>query len=122
MTPEEFVGLYERALATQEWKSVAPLVHDDACVTFSNGAVHTGKDAVRTAYEANFAAIKGERYGISNVHWALRSGECCIYLFDFHWSGIIGRREVSGFGRGTSVIIRDEDGWVLAAEHLGPGK
>ena len=122
MTADEFVGLYERALATQEWNSVAPLIHVDACVTFSNGAVHIGKDAIRTAYEANFSAIKGERYGISNVHWAMRSGECCVYLFDFHWSGMIGGRETSGFGRGTSVIIRVGNDWALAAEHLGPGK
>ena len=46
------------------WAAVEPLVHEDACVTFSNGAVHIGKAAVRKAYEANFSAIEDEEYRI----------------------------------------------------------
>ena len=34
MTPEEFVQAYEKALATQDWTQVEPLVNENACVTF----------------------------------------------------------------------------------------
>ncbi|HEU5310455.1 MAG TPA: nuclear transport factor 2 family protein, partial [Candidatus Eisenbacteria bacterium] len=120
MTLEDFVHAYEEALASQEWALVEPLVHENACVTFSNGAVHIGKAAVQKAYEANFAAIEDEKYRISNVHWVRRGEDVAVYLFDFAWSGRIGGRDAKGSGRGTSVLVRHGSGWQLLAEHLGP--
>jgi ketosteroid isomerase-like protein len=120
MTPEEFVRRYEAALASQRWTAVDPLVHDDVCVTFSSGAVHKGRAAVRRAFEANFASIVDERYRVSNVHWVLRSEQAAAYLFDFEWSGRVQGRPAQGTGRGTSVLARDGDGWNLLVEHLGP--
>jgi hypothetical protein len=35
LTPDEFIPLYERALASQRWL----FVPDDSCVTFSDGTV-----------------------------------------------------------------------------------
>ena len=120
MTAEEFVRAYEQALASQRWALVEPLVHEHACVTFSDGAVHLGKAAVRKAYEANFAAIESEVFRISNVHWVRRGDDVAVYLFDFAWSGRIGGRDAKGAGRGTSVLVRHGSAWQLLAEHLGP--
>ena len=120
MTLEDFIRLYELALASQQWSLVDPLVHQDVCVTFSNGAVHRGKAAVRSAFETNFASIEDESYRMSNIHWILRSRDVAVYLFDFHWTGRIDGREARGGGRGTSVLVRDGDDWKLLAEHLGP--
>jgi ketosteroid isomerase-like protein len=121
MVPEDFVSRYERALATQDWSVVDPLVHDDACVTFSTGEVHVGKLAVRRAFERNFAAIADEEYRISNVRWVHSGAEIAVYLFDFDWAGRIGGRAASGSGRGTAVLRREDgSGWKLLVEHLGP--
>src|ERR1700679_2429521 len=68
MTVEDFIHAYEEALASQQWALVEPLIHENACVTFSDGTVHVGKTAVRNAYEANFSMIQDEDYRISNVH------------------------------------------------------
>jgi ketosteroid isomerase-like protein len=122
MTVEEFVDLYEQALATQRWTAVAPLIHEDASVTFSSGTVHKGKEEVRSAFERNFAAIEGEECRISNVHWVMRYPDVAVYLFDFHWTGRIDGRAAAGAGRGTSVLLRGGDGWQLVAEHLGPAQ
>jgi ketosteroid isomerase-like protein len=121
MTPEDFVRRYEAALASQRWTEVDPLVHDEVCVTFSSGAVHKGRVAVRRAFEANFASIEDERYRVSNVHWVMRSERTAVYLFDFEWSGRIQGRPAQGKGRGTSVLARDGEEWKLLVEHLGPG-
>jgi uncharacterized protein (TIGR02246 family) len=120
MSVKDFVTTYEKALATQDWKSVAPLVHDNASVTFSDGSVHKGKPAVRAAFERNFRTIANEQYRISNIHWLLESEDAAVYLFDFHWTGRIEGRLAEGGGRGTSVLIRDEGKWLLLTEHLGP--
>jgi ketosteroid isomerase-like protein len=121
MTPEEFIDRYQQALATQQWTAVEPLMHADACVTFSTGDVHRGKAAVRSAYEADFSAIQGEVYSISDVHWIVRADDFAVYSFAFSWSGVVQRRAVSGGGRGTSALVRDGENWKLVAEHLGPG-
>lgn len=119
MTPEDFIDAYEAALGSQSWEQVAPLIHARASVIFSTGIVHKGKSAVRAAYERNFAAIQNEDYTISNVHWLEQSDHHAVYMFDFHWSGIIGGKSASGAGRGTAVLVK-EGRWQLLAEHLGP--
>ncbi len=120
MTPEEFIQGYEQALASQTWSRVEPLVHPEACVTFSNGAVHKGRQAVQAAFEKNFSSIREETYSMTDVHWVMKTDETAVYLFDFHWSGIINDKPASGSGRGTSVIVREGDQWLLLVEHLGP--
>lgn len=118
MTAEEFIGLYEEALATQRWVAVEPLIHEDACVTFSTGAVHKGKEAVRSAFERNFLTIEGEEYKISNVHWVMRRPDVAVNLFEFQWAGRIDGRDAAGAGKGTSVLVRNGTAWQLLAEHL----
>lgn len=121
MVLDDFVSLYEQALATQDWVVVDPLIHDDACVTFSTGTVHVGKPAVRRAFEQTFLTILDEEYRISNIRWVHRGDEVAVYLFDFNWTGRIGGRAASGSGLGTAVLRRDDaHGWRLLVEHLGP--
>ncbi|TVQ58528.1 MAG: nuclear transport factor 2 family protein [Phycisphaerales bacterium] len=119
-TPEEFITAYEAALASQDWAVVEPLVHPDACVTFSNGSVHEGRPAVQAAFTRNFSLIKSEQYSISNVRWVRRSDDFAVYLFDFSWQGVIDGEPASGAGRGTCTIVREHDHWQLLIEHLGP--
>ena len=120
MSCREFIKQYEVALGTQDWTVVAPLISDAARVVFSSGAVHAGKEAIRAAYERNFATIKSEEYRIENVHWLLETPDSAAYMFDFFWTGLIEGREVSGAGRGTAVLARRAERWVLVGEHLGP--
>lgn len=100
---------------------VAPLIAAEACVTFSNGAVHRGKKAIEAAYSHNFEMIKSERYVMSEVHWVFQSDETAIYTFRFEWTGIINGESMSGAGHGTTVLIKENESWVLMAEQLGRG-
>jgi len=120
MQPEDFSHAYEQALASQDWVRVEPLIHAEACVTFSNGTVYKGKREVQKAFEHNFSLILDENYSMTNVHWVLKNAETAVYLFEFHWSGIINGKPAQGAGRGTSVLIRQGDIWQLLIEHLGP--
>ena len=73
MKSEDFIIRYEEALASQDWKKVAPLIHENCTVTFSNGTCHQGKEAVRLALQRNFELIKDETYAISEVHWVVKA-------------------------------------------------
>ena len=120
MRPDEFVAQYETALATQNWSAVEPLMHKDACVTFSSGTVHRGLAAVQKAFESNFAAISCEKYKVSNIHWIRQDETHAVYLFDFAWTGILAGETASGGGRGTTVLVLEGKQWKLLTEHLGP--
>ena len=120
MTAVDFIARYEAALATQSWTEVAPLIHEKASVTFSDGSVHIGKAAVQKAFERNFRTIADEDYRIINVQWVFQSNEMAVYLFDFHWTGTINGHPAAGGGRGTSVLVQEGNTWNLLTEHLGP--
>ena len=122
MSAENFIDEYSAALASQDWEKVAPLIHEDACVTFSSGAVHIGIKPIAEAYKKNFSLIKNEQYAISDVHWVKLNDEVAVYLFKFTWRGIINGQEARGGGRGTATIMLVKNRWQLIAEHLGPEK
>lgn len=118
-TPAELLTAYEKALSSQRWSEVEAFFHDDACVTFANGTFK-GKAAIRAVFEQNFRSIEDERYAIANVHWAYQSATSAIALYEFHWQGMINGEAASGGGRGTSVLIFEQDRWWIVTEHLGP--
>lgn len=119
MTPESLLKQYELALSSQSWSRVEPLMHKNVCVTFSNGTFK-GISDVRSVFVSNFSSIKDEEYKISNVHWAYKSETEAVCLYQFNWKGIINGEMCSGAGRGTSVLVFDDERWQIITEHLGP--
>ena len=119
MSLQQVIRDYEAALASQDWKRVEPLLHDDVCVTFATGTFK-GKAEVRTAFESNFRCIKDERYSIADLHWVYRSDTSAACLYTFHWQGVIDGQSAAGGGRGTSVLVKTNDVWKIIIEHLGP--
>lgn len=119
MHPQTFIKSYEKALASQVWQNVAPLIHPNACVTFSNGKVLNGKQAIEEGYTHNFQIIKNEQFTIANVQWLQIENNFAVYIFSFHWEGIIAGEKVKGAGRGTTTLVFEAGTWLLLAEHLG---
>ena len=116
MQAEDFVIAYEASLASQDWKNVAPLLHENSCVTFSNGVVHEGKQKVKTAFEHNFSAIENEAYHMSNIRWLLKTEATAVYLFEFAWKGSIKGELVQGQGVGTAVLVQADGKWLLLGQ------
>lgn len=120
VTPEDFIKQYEKALSTQSWEIVEPLIHSDCVATFTSGT-YRGKDQVEEIFRKNFELIQNEEYTISNVHWVIKEENYAVFTFNYHWSGLINGKQAEGGGRGTSVIVSTGDQWQLISEHLGPG-
>ncbi len=121
MTPAEFLREYETSGRSGGVEHTLRLIDDNAVYWFSDGTSHAGKSAVEQAIRRNLESIKDETYRISNVVWVGQSSDfaACIYRFD--WSGLIGGSPASGFGRGTSILARKGDSWVVVHEHLSKG-
>lgn len=121
MTPAEFLREYETSGRTGGVEQTLRMIDEHAVYWFSDGTSHVGKSAVERAIRRNFDLIKNETYRISDVVWVAQSSDsaACVYRFD--WSGIIQGAPASGSGRGTSVLARRGDGWVVVHEHLSKG-
>jgi len=120
MSPEQYIEGYEAALATQDWQTVSPYIHKDACVTFSNGDFFQGKAEVQKAYERNFKLIQDEKYAILDLHWVRKTEQYAVFIYAFQWRGLIKGEPARGAGRGTATIVKENGKWFLLAEHLGP--
>jgi ketosteroid isomerase-like protein len=118
-SPKDFITAYEKALATQSWEQVAPLIHEDCVAIFSEGT-YTGKAEVESAFRKTFSLIEEEKYSLSAVHWVRQTEDTAILVYIFSWSGIIEGAPASGSGRGSSVLIKPDGRWQLICEHLGP--
>lgn len=110
---------YVRALNTHDWKQVRPLIDDNAVFIFSEGT-YVGIRAIEAAVQRTFALIKDEHYQVKNQHWVQDLATSALCYYDFAWRGLIDGREVSGGGRGTSVLHQTSTGWKIIHEHLGP--
>lgn len=120
MEGSDFIAAWQAALGTQDWTRVEPMGHPDACVTFSNGAAHRGREAVQAAFTRNFTLIKSEHYAMADVHWVHAGADIAVYLFEYTWKGVINGQPAGGAGRGTHVLQKSGGAWQLLAEHLGP--
>ncbi|OLZ83381.1 hypothetical protein BS642_05585 [Chromobacterium violaceum] len=118
-TPQQALDGYKQALATHDWRQVAPWLHEDACFVFSDGTFR-GKAAVCEAIRQTFEWIRGEDYQIANLHWTHQGADFAACVYDFHWRGWVEGAQAEGSGRGSCALIRDERGWRLLQEHLGP--
>jgi ketosteroid isomerase-like protein len=121
MTPDEFLLEYESSGRTGGVEHTLRLIDDNAVYWFSDGTAHVGKAAVERAIRRNFELIKDEAYQISDVVWVAQSAEiaACVYRFD--WSGTLGGVPASRSGRGTAVLARKGESWVVVHEHLSKG-
>ncbi|MDC6367518.1 MULTISPECIES: nuclear transport factor 2 family protein [Flavobacteriaceae] len=89
-----------------------------ACSTFCcKSGVYLGESEVQSAFENNFEKIKNEEYLIDNVRWIGKEEKFTVYLFDFHWKGIVHGNSVSGNGVGTPVLVKDNHSWKLLTKN-----
>lgn len=117
--PQAFLKEYEKRLSYHDWKKVEPLIHEAAVFIFTEGTFR-GKEAASEAFTRTFTLIEEEVYRITHVNWTAESETVAACEYVFEWSGIVGGERSSGTGRGSSVLVKDEKGWQLILEHLGP--
>jgi ketosteroid isomerase-like protein len=122
VTPAEFIREYEASGREHGLEYTLSLIDDNAVYWFSDGSSHVGKNAIEQAIRRNFEAIKDEVYRIRDVVWVAESTDIVVCIYRFEWSGIHRGIAASGSGRGTSVLARRDDSWVVVHEHLSKGE
>ena len=122
MTPEKFLQEYETSTRAHGLEHTFSLIDKNAVYWFSDGTCHVGKKAIEEVIQYNFENIQDETYQICDVEWIDKSADIAVCIFRFEWSGIVRGKTASGFGRGTLVLSRRSDSWVVMHEHLSKGE
>lgn len=118
MTPAEFIREYETATRARGLEYLFSLIDEDAVYWFSDGSSHVGKAAVERVIRKNFETIRDEDYRIKDISWVAQSAEVAACTYHFDWSGMVRGAPATGSGRGTAVLARRGDSWVVVHEHL----
>lgn len=116
--PTSFMRRYERATNTHDPARVAPLIADDASYWFTDGSYH-GIGEITAAIGRTFATITDEEYRLHDLSWVAVGPDVAACRYRFAWTGSVDGRRTQGSGRGTSILVRAEDGaWRVQHEHL----
>jgi ketosteroid isomerase-like protein len=121
MTPTEFVHAYARSSREHGVEHTLSLIDDNAIYWFSDGTSHVGRAAIERALRRNLELVADEEYRISDLAWVAQSDDVAACTYRFAWSGTIRGAPAAGSGRGTSVLARRGDAWVIVHEHLSKG-
>jgi ketosteroid isomerase-like protein len=121
MTPAEFLTEYESSGRKGGVERTLAMIDDDAVYWFSDGSAHVGKAAIERVLRRNADLIRDETYGISDVVWIAETADVAACTFHYDWSGTVRGAPASGSGRGTCVLSRRGESWVVVHEHLSKG-
>jgi len=113
----QLIKNYEKALSTYCWDSISFLLHENCTFLFNDGT-YIGKEPVSKAFIETFNKIKNEKYKINNLRWIYVKENSASCIYNFSWSGIINKIEKKGSGRGSSVLIKENNKWSIILEHL----
>ncbi len=119
MTPPETLNLYVQKLNTHSWDQISPLVSDEVVLIFTEGTF-VGKQAAKGAFEKTFKLIQEEIYSLHDITWTVVTDQVATCHYEFRWKGLIQGEAMSGGGRGTTVLRKVGDQWLITHEHLGP--
>lgn len=121
MTADEFINHYVHSNKTHSLEHTIELIDDNAIYWFSDKTCHVGKKAISQAIKNNFSTIKDETYTISDLTWIVKSSDIAVCTYNYKWSGLISGENRSGGGRGTSVLTKNNNKWLIKHEHLSKG-
>lgn len=112
-----FLTQYETATNTHDFDQVQKFIAPDAVYWFSEGNF-VGLKKIRAAFESTWNTIKNETYAIKNIQWITTSEKNAVCTYNFFWSGEINEKKSHGQGRGTNVLVKEKNKWLIIHEHL----
>jgi ketosteroid isomerase-like protein len=113
------LAAYVESLNTHSWDQIAPHVAEDAVFIFTEDTF-VGKAAAKASFEKTFKLIENEVFSLHDIQWTAVTDDVAACHYEFRWKGLISGRESSGGGRGTTILRKGDDRWLVAHEHPGP--
>lgn len=115
--PERVLADYIRATNSHDFRTVAPLIADDALYWFPDGS-YLGKAAIAKVFEATWKQVPDEIYSVDRIRWLTLSETSAAVSYDYHWRASYRGKPAEGGGRATNVLEKRKGHWVIVHEHL----
>jgi len=122
LTPAETKREMVRRMNAKDLAATMELIADDAVYFWSNGSAMFGKAAIAEAMRANFDSIADDTYDVAAVTWLAQTDDVAACVFSFHWTGMVDGKDVSGRGRGATVLKHIGGQWRIVHENLSQGR
>lgn len=119
MTAQDVLAAYEKRINGHDFNALVDLISPDAVFWFSDGS-YQGHGTIRAAFEKTWAALHNDFYWLSDQHWIAIGSEVAVCTYRFNWKTVHEGKEISGSGRGTSVLRLSNGTWLIVHEHLSP--
>lgn len=117
MRPEDVLKQYEAKINRHDFDQLVPLIADDAIFWFNDGS-HAGLPEIRKAFGRTWQNFPLEAYWLEDVNWIAVGEAAAACTYYFRWKAQMDGKEISGGGRGTSVLRAESGVWKLVHEHL----
>ena len=115
---KEFLRNFELASGTKDFSKVSNMIHPDALFRFNNGDFR-GITDIQAAFESTWSHdIQNDQYQLKNIEIIHIDAQSATVTFNYHWQGITSKGELNIVGRGTQVIVLDNDQLKIRVEHL----
>ena len=63
-------------------------------------------------------ALNNDIYWLTDKVWSAAGSDVAACIYRFNWKSFIEGKEISGSGRGTSVLRQSDGTWQIVHEHL----
>jgi ketosteroid isomerase-like protein len=114
----DFLEKYQAAANSEDFSNIRDMIHPDAIFRFTDGDF-VGRTAIQDAFEKTWGLdIQDAHYCLTNINVISKDAKSATVTFTFNWTGRVQGRPVLTVGRGTSVIVRNENRLQIILEHL----
>lgn len=117
----EFLKQYEAATNSHDFEKVKPLISEEAVYWFSEGNF-IGIESIQNAFEKTWNNIRDEVYMITGLQWLMVTETAAVCIYSFYWKGVVEGLPKEGKGRGTNVLVKNNNHWQIIHEHLSSSK
>ncbi|UYO01316.1 MAG: nuclear transport factor 2 family protein [Devosia sp.] len=108
---------YAEGINAHDFDLLEDLIDADAVFWFSSGS-YRGLPAIRAAFEATWTRLQNETYWLEELAWIASDDGAAACTYSFRWRAEVDGSRIEGGGRGTSVLRRRAEGWLIVHEHL----
>lgn len=117
MNPQDVMEQYQARINSHRFEDVQPLISDTASFWFTDGT-HRGIAEIRTAFEDTWSRFHKEVYWLEDIEWIARGDRAASCTYSFRWKAELDGKTIEGGGRGTTVLRKESEQWLIAHEHL----
>lgn len=116
----QFLKRFDELALKEDFGLIKDMIHANAFFRLHDGD-HVGRGSIRGMLEKSWrgsSGLKRERYFLSEIEVLTIDDKSATATFTYNWEGSMGKQTFSAQGRGTRVMVVEDDQMQIIHEHL----